>query len=1128
MTNKKKPNNRSNKRNIKLPIRYNDHVMSNVSQNKTNSDHNKKIDEIRINIEGNDENNDVMENKLDDEMNKTGDLNARYDDYSGIEINKPTDNDSVSLSSDKKGLDSDKECLDADVQEIKQDEISLESSGKSMKNDNKENESENSSLVKTYAHVTMNSKASMDNNLRSIPTVLNDLGEEVVVFDEEMVKLGSKKWELTLCGQCCTSGDPEIGLDRIEPKVLPVWVELVNMPMEAWTNEGISAIASCIGKPKIMDSMTSYVCKNGLGRTEFARVFVEIEAVKGFKNEVEIQYRDKDQGIKGTKKVKVEYDWKDLLCSHCKKHNGSKIMPDKEKGQNQSNKERSLDEEFPRLTKQNNHNSKNKEVGGSSNKYTLALRKMKNWSKEMREYYKISWDSDREKEKNEMMDRMKGIVEDVVEDSSFAVKNVTANVINKRIFIGWNPDVVRMMAIHESKQQMLCLIKNIKDHSKVFCSFIYASNSIFERRELWKESTIDGDRQEFIECVNSLEIEDVCSSGLHFTWIKSPSSPTTSVMKKLDRIMANEEFIRTYSKAFAIFHPFLVSDHSPVVLVIPNAMSKKKRSFKFANFVAEKEDFLPMVEQSWNEKVNGCIILREKLKDAQNAVNDQPYDNERKRIVAAVLNDYNEAMADEDKLLFQMAKVEWLNEGDRITTYFHKVVKSKRNKNRIMSINNIQGVVVEGNDIVTEFVKHFEKFLGQSQHVEPLAIKDFFKNGKLLKEINSTLIALIPKVAQPNNVTEFRPIACCNGRSIQDKILMTRELLKGYNRKWGLKICSLKNDIAKAYDTVSWEFLRNILRMFRFHDRMIEWICTCITSTSLSININGESHGNFKKGRGLRQSDPISSYLFTLMEVFTLIMNSKIQQAKNFKYHAGCKEMKLTHLCFADDLLVLCHGSEESVIAIKEALDLFSKVSCLKPNMNKSTIYFSNVDIGEKCRILNIMPFQVGSFPTRYLGVPLISKRLGKTKRKQLVDKVKSKVGDWKNKFLSYAGRDIERILKGFLWNQGDVVRGKAAWKTIYKPKIKVKLKGRGVWEIDVEANDSWTWKNLLNLKSKARRHIKHTIGNGENTLIWFDKWCESGPLCQIITNIDIYDGRFNLKASVADMITNGEWIWND
>nr|GEZ06743.1 hypothetical protein [Tanacetum cinerariifolium] len=71
---------------------------------------------------------------------------------------------------------------------------------------------------------------------------------------------------------------------------------------------------------------------------------------------------------------------------------------------------------------------------------------------------------------------------------------------------------------------------------------------------------------------------------------------------------------------------------------------------------------------------------------------------------------------------------------------------------------------------------------------------------------DSTLIALITKVAQPNNVTEFKPIACCNGRSIQDNILLTYELLKGYSSKGGLKRCSLKIDIAKAYDTVSWEF----------------------------------------------------------------------------------------------------------------------------------------------------------------------------------------------------------------------------------------------------------------------------------------------------------------------------------
>ncbi|GKD80902.1 hypothetical protein Tco_1347741, partial [Tanacetum coccineum] len=72
-------------------------------------------------------------------------------------------------------------------------------------------------------------------------------------------------------------------------------------------------------------------------------------------------------------------------------------------------------------------------------------------------------------------------------------------------------------------------------------------------------------------------------------------------------------------------------------------------------------------------------------------------------------------------------------------------------------------------------------------------VKEFFRNGKLLREVNSTLIALIPKVVQAFNVR----------RSIQDNILLTQELLKGYNRKGGPKRCSLKIDIAKAYDTVN-------------------------------------------------------------------------------------------------------------------------------------------------------------------------------------------------------------------------------------------------------------------------------------------------------------------------------------
>ncbi|GKA42965.1 zinc knuckle CX2CX4HX4C containing protein, partial [Tanacetum coccineum] len=77
--------------------------------------------------------------------------------------------------------------------------------------------------------------------------------------------------------------DPSLGINKVELTKIPVWVKLLEVPMEAWSTEEISAISS---RPLVMDNMTAYVCKNGTGRTEFARVLMEMEASKGFKEEV--------------------------------------------------------------------------------------------------------------------------------------------------------------------------------------------------------------------------------------------------------------------------------------------------------------------------------------------------------------------------------------------------------------------------------------------------------------------------------------------------------------------------------------------------------------------------------------------------------------------------------------------------------------------------------------------------------------------------------------------------------------------------------------------------------------------------------------------------------------------------
>ncbi|GJX35106.1 RNA-directed DNA polymerase, eukaryota, reverse transcriptase zinc-binding domain protein, partial [Tanacetum coccineum] len=151
-----------------------------------------------------------------------------------------------------------------------------------------------------------------------IPIEFRDDGSEVVVFDEEIMEEGSKKWSLTMCGYFVgykmsyqelaynlfrmwgkfglkhiipngndvflfkfkSEWDPSVCLDRTEPTKLPLWVKFRNLQLEAWSNKGISAIASRIGTPLIMDSITTNMCKMGTGRVGFSRVLIKVEATE--------------------------------------------------------------------------------------------------------------------------------------------------------------------------------------------------------------------------------------------------------------------------------------------------------------------------------------------------------------------------------------------------------------------------------------------------------------------------------------------------------------------------------------------------------------------------------------------------------------------------------------------------------------------------------------------------------------------------------------------------------------------------------------------------------------------------------------------------------------------------------
>ena len=99
---------------------------------------------------------------------------------------------------------------------------------------------------------------------------------------------------------------------------IPVWIQLHDVPLEYWTADGLSYLASAVGLPLYADSDTE-----NYRRVSFARICVELDASKPLVKEFEAitmqSSQDSSSSIShfGTAKIRVSYQWKPPACSLC-------------------------------------------------------------------------------------------------------------------------------------------------------------------------------------------------------------------------------------------------------------------------------------------------------------------------------------------------------------------------------------------------------------------------------------------------------------------------------------------------------------------------------------------------------------------------------------------------------------------------------------------------------------------------------------------------------------------------------------------------------------------------------------------------------------------------------------------
>ncbi|KAJ9564278.1 hypothetical protein OSB04_000244 [Centaurea solstitialis] len=438
-----------------------------------------------------------------------------------------------------------------------------------------------------------------------------------------------------------------------------------------------------------------------------------------------------------------------------------------------------------------------------------------------------------------------------------------------------------------------------------------------------------------------------------------------------------------------------------------------------------------------------------------------------------------------------------------------------------------------------EFVRKFWDVVGKDFFE---AVKYFEVHQKLNPGSNASFITLIPKLKDPLSLVDYRPInliGCVNkviskvlaerlkdvldsvisntqtafvkGRSILDGPLMVNELIS-WAKKMRKKLLILKVDFAKAFDTLNWNFLDNILSQMGFGDKWRAWMQGVICTAKVSVLVNGSPTKEFSLGKGVRQGDPLAPFLFILAAEGLTVAMKEAQRANIFKgvrFNSMLDDVSIFQ--FADDAIFVGEWSYRNAKNLLCVLKCFEACSGLKINLSKSSlsgVLVTKEEVKNMARRLNC---KEETFPFKYLGLP-VGGNMNLLKYWQpLIEKFRKKLSDWKARTLSLGGRSclcksvlgalgtylfslykapkkviniLESLRRKFLWG-GTGDKKKICW-TKWENVIRDKqCGGLGIGSLrafNLALLTKWRWREKIESDAFWNKVVRGCNGNARHT----------------------------------------------
>jgi hypothetical protein len=207
---------------------------------------------------------------------------------------------------------------------------------------------------------------------------------------------------------------------------------------------------------------------------------------------------------------------------------------------------------------------------------------------------------------------------------------------------------------------------------------------------------------------------------------------------------------------------------------------------------------------------------------------------------------------------------------------------------------------------------------------------------------------------------------------ILDGVLIANEAVDEARRSKN-ELMLFKVNFEKAYDSVDWGYLDDVMGKMSFPVIWRKWIRECVSTVTASILVNGSPTEEFPLERGLRQGDLLSPFLFLLAaEGLNVLMEAVVAQNLFTRYSIGEQDpVTVSHLQFVDDTLLLGVKSWANVCALRVVLVLFETMSGLKVNFNTSMLVGVNIPDSWLGEAASVLCCRVGKIPFLYLGLPI-------------------------------------------------------------------------------------------------------------------------------------------------------------